>query len=106
MTDVISGRSYHATHWSAKIPENFRRWDDFIPQSDTLLRNQIAPQCAKDLGITLTIEMINGNDIQARTTAAIQSGAGPDVICALNNWPQLYANSTVDVRDTTEKVGK
>ena len=47
------------------------RWNDFIPQSDTLLRNQIAPQCAKDLGITLTIEMINGNDIQARTTAAI-----------------------------------
>ncbi len=82
------------------------RWNDFIPQSDTLLRNQIAPQCAKDLGITLTIEMINGNDIQARTTAAIQSGAGPDVICALNNWPQLYANSTVDVSDITEKVGK
>ena len=50
--------------------------------------------------------MINGNDIQARTTAAIQSGAGPDVICALNNWPQLYADSTVDVSDIAEKVGK
>jgi len=82
------------------------RWNDFIPQSDTLLRDKIAPQCAKDLGITLNIEMINGNDIQARTTASIQSGAGPDVICALNNWPQLYAESTVDVSDITEKVGK
>ncbi|HEY1545048.1 MAG TPA: twin-arginine translocation signal domain-containing protein, partial [Xanthobacteraceae bacterium] len=67
------------------------RWNDFVPTSDKVLREQIIPQCKKDLGITLNIEMINGNDIQARTTAAIQSGAGPDVICALNNWPQLYA---------------
>jgi len=51
------------------------RWNDFVPTSDALLRNQIIPACAKDLGITLNIEMINGNDIQARTTAAIQSGA-------------------------------
>jgi multiple sugar transport system substrate-binding protein len=82
------------------------RWNDFVPTSDALLRNQIIPACAKDLGITLNIEMINGNDIQARTTAAIQSGTGPDVICALNNWPQLYADSVTDVSDVAEKIGK
>jgi len=82
------------------------RWNDFVPSSDTLLRSQIIPACAKDLGITLNIEMINGNDIQARTTAAIQSGTGPDVICALNNWPQLYADSVADVSDVAEKIGK
>ncbi len=82
------------------------RWNDFVPASDAVLRNQIIPQCAKDLGITLNIEMINGNDIQARTTAAIQSGTGPDVICALNNWPQLYAESVADVSDVAEKIGK
>jgi multiple sugar transport system substrate-binding protein len=82
------------------------RWNDFVPSSDALLRNQIIPACAKDLGITLNIEMINGNDIQARTTAAIQSGTGPDVICALNNWPQLYADSVADVSDVAEKIGK
>ncbi len=82
------------------------RWNDFVPSSDALLRNQIVAQCAKDLGITLSIEMINGNDIQARTTAAIQSGSGPDVICALNNWPQLYADSLVDVSDIADKIGK
>src|SRR5579884_3768933 len=54
------------------------RWNDFVPSSDKLLREKIIPQAAKDLGITLNIEMINGNDIQARTTAAIQSGTGPD----------------------------
>ena len=44
--------------------------------------------------------------MQARTTSAIQSGTGPDVICALNNWPQLYAESVVDVSDVAEEIGK
>src|SRR5262249_21379162 len=82
------------------------RWNDFVPSSDALLRNRIVPACTKDLGIRLNIEMINGNDIQARTTAAIQSGTGPDVICALNNWPQLYADSVSDVSDIADTVGK
>lgn len=82
------------------------RWNDFVPASDKVLRDQIIPECAKALGIKLNIEMINGNDIQARTTAAIQSGSGPDVICGLNNWPQLYADSVVDVSDIVEAIGK
>ena len=61
------------------------RWNDFVPASDEVLRKVIAPECEKTLGVKLNIEMINGNDIQARTTSAIQSGTGPDVICALNN---------------------
>lgn len=87
-----------AVHWL--------RWNDFIPASDEILRKQIAPECQKALGITLNIETINGNDIQARTTSAIQSGVGPDVICALNNWPQLYAESVVDVSDLADEIGK
>jgi multiple sugar transport system substrate-binding protein len=82
------------------------RWNDFVPASDGVLREQIIPQCAKELGITLNIEMINGNDIPARTTAAIQSGTGPDVICALNLAPQLYPDSIADVSDVAEKIGK
>jgi len=82
------------------------RWNDFVPSSDEVLRKQIIPDCEKALGIKLNIEMINGNDIQARTTAAIQSGTGPDVICALNNWAQLYPESVVDVTDIAEEIGK
>src|SRR3954453_1826896 len=87
-----------AIHWL--------RWNDFIPTSDELLRKEIAPACEKALGVKLTVETINGNDIQARTTSAIQSGSGPDVICALNNWPQLYAESVTDVTDLAEEIGK
>src|SRR5438270_5863351 len=82
------------------------RWVDFVPASDEVLRKEIAPECQKVLGMTLNVETINGNDIQARTTAAIQSGSGPDVICGLNNWPQLYAESIVDVSDLAEEIGK
>src|SRR5882672_3191068 len=82
------------------------RWNDFVPASDELLKKEIAPAAEKAVGFKLNIETINGNDLQARTTSAIQSGSGPDVICALNNWPQLYAESVVDVSDIAEEVGK
>src|SRR5499426_3678697 len=82
------------------------RWNDFVPASDEVLRKEIVPAGEKALGIKITLETINGNDIQARTTSAIQSGSGPDVICGLNNWPQLYAESVVDVSDIAEEIGK
>ncbi len=65
-----------------------------------------ARRAEKALGIKLNIETINGNDLQARTTSAIQSGTGPDVICGLNNWPQLYAESVANVDDVAEEIGK
>jgi len=82
------------------------RWADFIPSSDALLKNEITKLCEKDLGMKLTVETINANDIQARITAAIQSGSGPDIFMTLNNWPQLYADSCVDVSDLAEELGK
>jgi ABC-type glycerol-3-phosphate transport system substrate-binding protein len=82
------------------------RWADFVPSSDVLLKGEITKLCDKDLGMKLTVETINANDIQARITAAIQSGAGPDIFMALNNWPQLYADSCVDVSDVAEDLGR
>ena len=51
------------------------RWNDFIPASDELLKKEIVPEAEKALGIKLTVETINGNDLQERTTSAIQSGS-------------------------------
>src|ERR1700730_16424688 len=81
-------------------------WADFALASDQLLKTKIAPECEKALGIKLTVEMINANDSQARITAAVQSGGGPDIIMAVNNWPQLYAESAADISDVAEEVGK
>jgi len=82
------------------------RWNDFVPASDQLLRREIVGECEKALGIKLNLETINGNDIQARVTSAVQSGSGPDIVCVLNNWAQLYGESLTDVSDIADEIGK
>ena len=87
-----------AVHWL--------RWADFVPSSDQLLKGKITAECQKALGIKLTVETINANDLQARITSAIQSGAGADIIMGFGNWPQLYADSVADAGDVAEEIGK
>ncbi len=82
------------------------RWADFVPASDVLLKGRITEECQKATGITLKVETINANDLQARITSAIQSGTGADIIMAIGNWPQLYAESLADVGDVAEEIGK
>src|SRR5215204_7012721 len=82
------------------------RWNDFVPASDQLLRRELIPEGEKTLGIKINLETVNGNDLQPRITAAIQSGSGPDIIMLFNNHPQIYSESVVDLSDLTSSVGK
>ena len=82
------------------------RWVDFVPASDTLMRKELMPEAEKALGIKINFETVNGNDLQPRATAAIQSGSGPDLIQAFNNNTYIYANSVVDLPDLAEDLGK
>src|SRR5262244_1387782 len=79
---------------------------DFVPVSDQLLKGKLRDECQKALGISLTIETINGDGVQARITSAIQAKTGPDIMMAASNWAQLYAENLVDVSDLAEEVGK
>src|SRR5580658_4027295 len=79
---------------------------DFVPVSDQLLKGKLKDECQKALGINLTVETINGDGVQARITSAIQSKTGPDIMMAVNNWAQLYADSVADVSDIAEPVGR
>ena len=100
---LASGR---APAYGQAMTVHWLRWADFVPASDQYLKGPFTQQCQKDLGIKLTVETINANDIQARVTSAVQSGAGPDVFYLLQNWPQLYAQSAIDVSDIAEEIGK
>jgi multiple sugar transport system substrate-binding protein len=100
---LASGR---APAYAQETSLHWLKFVDFVPVSDQLLRGKIAEACKKDLGIKLEIETINGDGVQARITSAIQSGTGPDILMAVNNWPQLYAGSVVDVSDVAEEIGK
>src|SRR6266403_349993 len=82
------------------------RWNDFVPASDQLLRKEILPEAEKALGVKITFETVNANDLQPRITSAIQSGSGPDLIMLNNNHPQLYAASSVDMTDVVEWISK
>jgi multiple sugar transport system substrate-binding protein len=87
-----------ALHWLKFV--------DFVPVSDQLLKGRIKEECQKALGISLTVETINGDGVQARITSAIQAKTGPDIMMAVSNWAQLYAESLVDVSDIAEEAGK
>ncbi len=81
------------------------RWVDFIPEADVELKRQ-AVEASKELGAQIQLETINGNDIQARITSAIQSGSGADIFMMMYNWPQLYSNALADVGDVVSSVVK
>ncbi len=82
------------------------RWNDFVPACDQLLRQKLLPEAEKSLGIKVNYETVNGNDLQPRITAGIQSGAGPDILMLFNNHPHLYKASLVDLTDVAEDVSK
>src|SRR5438105_7137483 len=81
------------------------RWVDFIPESDVELKRQM-PEASKALGAEVVFETINANDLQARITAAIQSGSGADIFIMLWNWAQLYGSSLVDVSDLATALAR
>jgi len=81
------------------------RWVDFIPESDVELKRQM-PEASKALGAECVLETINANDLQARITAAIQSGAGADIFNFQYNWAHLYQNAVADVSDVANDLGK
>jgi multiple sugar transport system substrate-binding protein len=100
---LASGR---APAYAQETTIHWLKFVDFVPVSDQLLRGKITAECQKALGIKLEIETINGDGVQARITSAIQSGTGPDILMAVSNWAQLYADSVVDVSDVAEEIGK
>jgi len=76
-----------------------------VPATDEELKKQIE-EWGKQNNYQITLETINGNDLQPKTTAVIQSGTGPDIIQLLHNWPHLYANGCIDVEDISEELGE
>ena len=74
---------------------------DFIPQGEAELKRQLADY-GRQMKMDVVLETINENDLQTRITSAIQSGAGPDIVQMLHNWPHLYASGLVDMTDLCE----
>ena len=80
------------------------QWSHFVPAADVLFDKQ-KDEFAKQAGVEIQVERINQNDIQSRVTAAVQSGAGADIIILANNHAHLYESALVDVSDVAEAIG-
>jgi multiple sugar transport system substrate-binding protein len=93
---VLAARRAPALAQVTKI--HLLQWVDFIPEGDVEVKRQVA-EYNKQMKVEVVFETINANDLQARITAAIQSGSGPDIIMMLHNWPHLYAGGLADVSD-------
>jgi multiple sugar transport system substrate-binding protein len=83
----------------------FLQWVNFVPAHDAMIKKQVA-EWEKQSGVKVTFETINMNDIQARTTVAIESKAGPDIIQLVHNWPHLYEAGLEPVDDLAEELGR
>ena len=97
--------SARAPAYAQTTTVHWLRWNDFVPAADQTLRD-LLPEAEKALGIKVNFERVGLNDLQARLTSAIQSGAGADIVMLFNNHPHLYAASSVDLSDLAEAVGK
>lgn len=80
-------------------------WVNFVPAHDTAIKKQVA-EWEKSSGVKVGFETINMNDIQARTTVAIESKTGPDIIQLIHNWPHLYEAGLEPVDDMAEELGR
>ena len=81
------------------------QWVNFVPAHDAVMKKQVA-EWEKLSGVKVTFETINMNDIQARSTVAIESKAGPDMIQLVHNWPHLYEAGLEPVDDVAEELGQ
>jgi multiple sugar transport system substrate-binding protein len=78
----------------------------FVPAAQDLFDEQ-ATTWGEENGVDVTVDFINWPDLQPRTTAAVQAGAGPDIVELWDTIPYLFAESLVDLTDvaaTAEEV--
>jgi multiple sugar transport system substrate-binding protein len=84
---------------------NVLTWSNTLSAMDDVLREQ-AKQYTKEKGVEVSFEFINQTDLPAKTAAAVESGAGPDIITLWSDGPHLHAKALVDIGDVAEPLGK
>ncbi|MFN8522891.1 MAG: substrate-binding domain-containing protein [Chloroflexota bacterium] len=82
------------------------QWASFIPTADAMVKKQVAEEFEKQTGAKVNVEVINVNDVQPKLSAAIQAGAGPDIVHIRDNWAHTYKESMADVSDVVDEIKK
>ena len=80
-------------------------WANTLSAMDDVLREQ-AKEYTKAKGIEVSMEFISHQDIPAKVAAAVESGAGPDIINLWTDMPHLHAKGLIDVGDVCADLAK
>jgi ABC-type glycerol-3-phosphate transport system substrate-binding protein len=64
-------------------------WSNTLNAMDDTLREQ-AKQYTKEKGVEVAFEFINQTDLPTKTAAAVESGAGPDIITTWSDGAHLH----------------
>jgi multiple sugar transport system substrate-binding protein len=84
---------------------NILTWSNTLNAMDDVLREQ-AKQYTKEKGVEVIFEFVNQSDLPSKTAAAVESGAGPDIITTWSDGAHLFDKALIDVGDITEPLGK
>ena len=77
----------------------------FVPEAQEFFVSQVNDWGSQN-NFEVQTDFVNWPDIQAKISAAVESGAGPDVVELRETWPYLYYEQMVDLNAMAEKIGE
>ena len=83
---------------------NILTWSNTLNAMDDVLREQ-AEKYSKEKGVNVKFEFINQTDLPTKTAAAVETGAGPDIITLWSDGPHLFAHALEDISDICQSLG-
>jgi multiple sugar transport system substrate-binding protein len=92
------------------MPENgahlsMLRWKAFVRAEDDAFVKML-DAFTKATGVRVTVTREQGEEIQPKAAVAANTGAGPDLIWALNTLPHLFPQKCLNVTDVADFLGK
>jgi multiple sugar transport system substrate-binding protein len=100
---VISPRRAAALQTSGKL--SILAGSYFVPEAQDFFVQQVQGWGAEN-NVEVTADFVNWPDIQAKISAAVESGSGPDIIEMRETWPYLYYQQMIDLNDVATKVAE
>ena len=77
----------------------------FVPEGQEFF-TQLAAEWGSQNNVNVTTDYVAWPDLQPRIAAAVEGGAGADVIEMWDTWPFLYQENMVPVQELAEAVGE
>jgi multiple sugar transport system substrate-binding protein len=77
----------------------------FVPEAQEFFDQQ-TQEWGTQNGVEITTDYINWPDIQAKVSASVESGSGPDIVELRDTWTYLYYEQLVDLHDSAMALGE